>query len=193
MREIALHLLDIAKNAVEADATCLRITLRETDDRLTMIVEDDGCGMEPEFAARAVDPFTTTRTTRRIGMGLPLLRLAAELTGGHMEISSRYKEQYPEQHGTRVSATFCTLHIDCPPVGDIPSTLWTLVQGSPHVDLVFLHEAPGRVVQLDTREIRAALGEGIPLSEPAVLAWLGTYLREQYGQPCVSQPMDRTM
>lgn len=193
MREIALHLLDIAKNAVEADATCLRITLRETDDRLTMIVEDDGCGMEPEFAARAVDPFTTTRTTRRIGMGLPLLRLAAELTGGHMEISSRYKEQYPEQHGTRVSVTFCTLHIDCPPVGDIPSTLWTLVQGSPYVDLIFLHEAPGRVVQLDTREIRAVLGEEIPLSEPAVLAWLGTYLREQYRQPCVSQPMDRTM
>lgn len=182
MREIALHLLDIAENAVAAGATCLRVTLRETDGRLTMTVEDDGCGMTPEFAARAVDPFTTTRTTRHVGMGLPLLRLTAELTGGHMEISSRYKEQYPEGHGTCVSATFCTLHIDCPPVGDVPSTLWTLVQGSPDVDLVFLHEAPGRVVRLDTREIRVALGEGIPLSEPAVLAWLGDYLREQYGQ-----------
>lgn len=182
MREIALHLLDIARNAVEADATCIRITLREADGWLTMTVEDDGHGMTPAFAARATDPFATTRTTRRVGMGLALLRQATELTGGGLTLVSRHRELCPEDQGTTVTATFCRLHIDCPPVGDMAATLWTLVQGAPQVDWVFRHETPERVVRLDTRELRVALGEDIPLCEPAVLDWLGGYLREQYGR-----------
>lgn len=181
MRELSLHLLDIARNAVEAEATCIRISIREADSWLTMTVEDNGRGMMPDFAARATDPFTTTRTTRRVGMGLPLLRLASELTGGDLTVESRHRELCPEDHGTRVSATFCVAHIDCPPVGNMASTLWTLVQGAPDIDIVFRHETPQRIVRLDTRELREALGEGIPLCDPAVLGWLRAYLAEQYG------------
>lgn len=183
MKELSLNLLDIAQNSVKAGATLIRISIQETDELLVMTIEDDGCGMEPEFLRRVTDPFTTTRTTRRVGLGLPLLRLAAEQTGGSLEIVSRHRDRYPDSHGTRVTATFCKDHIDCTPMGDAVSTLWTLIQGSPDIDFVFLHEMPRRAVQLDTREVRAELGGDIPLNTPAVLDWIIDYLREQYEQP----------
>lgn len=188
MKELSLNLLDIAENSVKAGATLIRMTLREAGNVLTMTVEDNGCGMKPDFLRSVTDPFCTTRRTRKVGLGLPLLRLAAEQTGGSLTVESRHRDAFPDGHGTCVTACFHTDHIDCTPLGDTVSTLWTLIQGSPEIDFVFLHETPERVVRLDTRELRLELGADIPLNTPAVLDWIADYLRDQYAQPDVHNP-----
>ena len=99
----------------------------------TLTIRDNGCGMSPEFVKAVTDPFTTTRTTRKVGMGVPLLKLAAEQAGGTLNITS----SQGEDHGTTVRATFLIDHLDCVPVGDYASTMVTLIQGSPDIDFVF--------------------------------------------------------
>lgn len=179
MKELSLNVLDIAKNSVKAGATRIDITLVTVDSLLTLTITDDGCGMTPETLATVMDPFYTTRTTRRVGMGLPLLVLAAEQTGGSVTIRSRHVETHPTDHGTVVTATFHTDHIDFTPVGDMVSTLETLILGSPEIDFTLLHEEGGRRVELDTRQLREVLGE-VPLDSPEVIGWIREYLREQY-------------
>ncbi|MBO4848995.1 MAG: sensor histidine kinase [Clostridia bacterium] len=181
MKELSLNILDIAQNSIHAEATIVRIILTETDETLKLEIEDDGKGMSEEFLARVTDPFSTTRKTRKVGLGLPLLKLAAEQTGGHMTISSREKAIAPDHHGTEVAALFYKNHLDFTPLGDVISTVVSLVQGSPDVDFVFVHEMPDRTVELDTRELREVLGEDIPLSSPDVLVWIRESLTEQYG------------
>ena len=179
MKELSLNILDIAENSLSAGATRVEITLAEKPDGwLTLTVRDNGKGMEKETLTRLCDPFFTTRTTRRVGMGVPLLRLAAEQTGGTLRIES----ETGENHGTVVTANFQTLHIDCTPVGDTAATLVTLVQGHPAVDFCFLHETPRGAVFLDTAEIRAVLGADIPLSDPQILAFIGAELTRQYNE-----------
>lgn len=181
MKELSLNLLDIAENSVKAGATLTQLLLNETDTALTMTVEDDGCGMTEETVKRVADPFYTTRTTRSVGLGLPLLRLEAEQTGGRLEITSRHQEAYPDCHGTRVTAVFCTDHIDCPPLGDVISTVVTLIQGHPNTDFLFRHCRPiGEPIELDTRELRQILGEEVPLDSYDVLQWIQGYLQEAY-------------
>lgn len=180
MKELSLHVLDIAKNSVKAGATLIRITLEETDNTLKMTVADDGCGMREEILRGVVDPFYTTRTTRKVGMGLPLLKLSAEQTGGSLTVTSRHESEYPESHGTEVVALFYKDHIDFTPMGDIIATVITLLQGSPNIDFLFLHTAKGLCATLDTREMRQILGADIPLDSPEILAWAEDYLREQY-------------
>ena len=180
MKELSLNILDISMNSVKAGAQTIRITLTETAQSLTITVEDDGCGMKPDFLAAVTDPFTTTRTTRKVGLGIPLFQLAAEQTGGTFTISSRDEATHPDSHGTEVAALFYKNNIDFTPLGDIVSTVTTLIQGSPDIRWRFRHTAPGMDVSLDTDELRAVLGE-VPLSEPDVIAWIGEYLKEQYG------------
>ena len=141
---------------------------------------DDGKGMSEEFLNRVTDPFSTTRTTRKVGMGLPLLKLAAEQTGGSMSVTSRERALYPETHGTEVTAVFYKKHLDFTPLGDVISTVVSLVQGSPEVDFLFVHELGEKRVELDTRDIREVLGD-VPLSSPDVLVWIRESLIEQYG------------
>ena len=180
MKELSLNILDIAQNSVVAGASCLTIGIRERDGLLTLSMADDGHGMDAELLAKATDPFTTTRSTRKIGMGLPLLRLAAEQTGGELQITSTPKGA-GEAHGTWLTACFYTTHVDCMPLGDMVETLLTLVSGSPDMDLVFTHERDGRMVELDTRQMREMLGE-VPLNEPEVLAWAREMLTESYSK-----------
>ena len=187
MKELSLHILDIAENSAKAGAKLIGIYVTEKDGILTLRITDDGCGMKPEMLSRVTDPFTTSRTTRKVGLGLPLLRLAAEQTGGSLEITSRHIDEFPEDHGTVVTAVFDTRHIDSPPLGDVISTIVTLIQGHPESDLVFRHKAegadsPGETlsVSLDTRELREVLGD-VPLSTPEVLVWIRDSLSEQYG------------
>lgn len=179
MKELSLNILDIAQNSIHAEAGFVQILLNETEESLKLEIRDDGRGMSEEFLMRVTDPFSTTRTTRKVGMGLPLLKLAAEQTGGYMTISSRERALYPETHGTEVTAFFYKTHLDFTPLGDVISTVVSLVQGSPDVDFLYLHEMPGRVVELDTRELREVLGD-IPLSSPEVLVWIRGSLEEQY-------------
>ena len=181
MKELSLNLLDIAENSVRAGAELTRLTLTETDDRLVMEIADNGCGMSREVLKGVTDPFYTTRTTRKVGLGLPLLRLAAEQTGGSLEVSSVSREVDPENHGTVVRAVFNKKHIDFTPLGDVCATVVTLIQGHPETDFLFKHSMPGRTVELDTRELREQLGE-VPLNNYEVIRWIEAYLREQYGE-----------
>jgi hypothetical protein len=180
MKELSLNILDIAKNSVKAKATLIEILLEETAEVLTLTIRDDGCGMTPEVLAGVTDPFYTTRTTRRVGLGLPLLKLAAEQTGGEVSITSRHESLHPEDHGTEVVANFYKNHIDFTPMGDVVSSIVTLIQGNPDTDFLFRHEMGTKTAMLDTREVRQVLGGDVPLDSFEVLAWIQEYLNEQY-------------
>ena len=179
MKELSLNILDISKNSVKAGATLTQILLDETDETLTLKIIDNGCGMKPEMVANVTDPFTTTRTTRPVGMGIPLLKLAAEMTDGSFEITSRHEDEYPENHGTEVTAVFNKNHIDFTPLGDVSASVTTLIQGSPDTDFLFTHTLPFGSVSVDTRELRAELGD-VPLDTFEVILWIEEYLKEQY-------------
>ncbi len=179
MKDLSLNLLDIAENSVKAGATLTQLLLTQEAGILTFQVVDDGCGMTEEILNGVVDPFYTTRTTRKVGMGLPLLRLAAEQTGGVMEVESRHVSTHPDDHGTTVTAVFHTDHIDCPPVGDMVATVTTLIQGHPDTDFHFVHAINGEKVELDTRQLREILGE-VSLAEYEVLQWITGFLQDQY-------------
>ena len=173
MKELSLHILDVAQNSISAGATRLELTLTEdAGGWLTVVIADNGRGMTPEFLSSVTDPFTTTRTTRKVGLGLPLLRMAAEQTGGSLAIESEVGV------GTTVTARFCSGHIDCPPLGDMAGTVALLVQGAPEVNTVYTHATPRGAFTFDTREIRAVLGEDISLAEPEVAMWMRSYLEE---------------
>ena len=125
------------------------------------------------------NPFFTTRKTRKVGLGIPFLTMLAEMTGGRVEITSVHESE-GEQHGTTTHATFGKNHIDFIPLGDMTETLKTLIQGSPEIDFEYLHRTEQGEVTLSTRELREVLGEDISLGEPEILAWIGSYLEEQY-------------
>ena len=166
-----MHILDVLENAIEAGATRIALTIEEDTalDRLTIEVQDNGRGMPSELAARALDPFVTSRQTRHVGLGLPLLAAAAERAGGGLEIRSA------EGVGTVVRATFQLSHWDRAPLGDLASTLLATLLSQTAPELVYEHRVDGRRFGCDTRELRQALGD-IPLSHPKVRAWLREYL-----------------
>lgn len=171
MKELSLNILDVAKNSVTAGATKIGILVEETPVRLTITITDNGCGMTPEFVRKVTDPFTTTRTTRKVGMGLSLMKMEAQMSGGDLSIESTVGE------GTTVTSWFDPGNIDMPPLGDLTSSITTLIQGSPDIDFVFTHRTPAGEYTLDTGEIRQIMGD-ISLSEPEIIAWLTDYLHE---------------
>jgi len=179
MKELSLNILDITKNSVSAGAKNILISL-VTDEQgmLTLRIVDDGCGMSEETVRNVTDPFYTTRTTRKVGMGIPLLKLAAEQTGGSLVIASSTDEV---SHGTTIEATFDTKSIDFMPIGDMASTVSILIGGSPDIDFEFTDTCGERTVYLNTKELRKVLGEGISLGEPEIQMWIADYLNEQYG------------
>ncbi len=179
MKELSLNILDIAKNSVKAGADTVYVTLTETDDTFTMKISDNGCGMKPDFLRTVTDPFSTTRTTRKVGMGIPFLKLAAEQTGGSFSIESKHESDYPEDHGTVTTAVFFKNSIDFTPLGDIVSSITTLIQGSPDIRWVFSHTSPENEVSLDTQELKEVLGD-VPLDNLEVILWIKGYLTEAY-------------
>ena len=179
MKEISLNILDIAENSVKAGATLTKISVLEKGETLTLVIKDNGSGMTDEVLKTVSNPFYTTRTTRKVGMGIPLLKLAAEMTGGSVTIESKHYSDYPTDHGTVVTAIFYKNHIDCTPLGDVVSSMTTLIQGHPDIDFLFIHEIEDKEIKLDTREIREVL-EGIPLNTYEVLQWAQEFLMEQY-------------
>lgn len=181
MKELSLNILDIAQNSLTARSTLVEITLEETAETLRITVRDNGCGMSAEMVGRVTDPFCTSRKTRKVGLGIPFFKLAAEQTGGSLDLESVPEEQSPDAHGTVISGLFYKNHLDFTPLGDIISTLCTLIQGCGSVDIVYRHTMTGGEVELDTRELRAMLGD-IPLSEPEILVWIRDNLTEQYAE-----------
>lgn len=172
MRELSLHILDIAENGITAGARCITITVEESPaaDRMTIRVHDDGRGMSREKACRLEDPFVTTRTTRRVGLGLSLLAAAARRCDGEARVTTA------PGRGTEVTAVFRRSHIDRAPLGDVAATLEMLIVGNPQVDFVYSHRIDERVFTLDTRELRREPA-GVEPSDPMVAHKLTEYVR----------------
>ena len=177
MKEISLNILDITKNSVKAGASLVKLMLN-TDETgiLTVTIIDNGCGMDKQMLDNVTDPFCTTRTTRKVGLGLPLLKMAAELTGGSLDIRSSTEAG---NSGTTVIAVFDTKSIDCMPMGDIVSTVCILIAGSPEIDFEFSDIDMNRNVTLNTADLKAVLGD-VSLAEPEIQMWIKEYLQEQY-------------
>ncbi|MBS7298935.1 MAG: ATP-binding protein [Eubacteriales bacterium] len=173
MEELSLHILDIVQNSVAAKAELIEVEIVEDieADTLTITITDNGCGMSEEMVKKVVDPFTTGRKTRRVGLGIPLFKLAAELTGGDFEIESELGK------GTRILARFGHSHIDRQPLGDIASTMHQLIVMNENTDFLYVHKVNGNEFKLDTREVKEILG-GVSLAEYEVMVWLLEYLKE---------------
>jgi signal transduction histidine kinase len=173
MREIALHLLDLVQNSIQAGAELVSIHLTMDGDGLLKItIEDDGKGMDGETLERALSPFGTSRTTRKVGLGIPMTQDRALGTGGSFEVSSTLGK------GTRVCAGFNTRHIDCPPVGNLRDTLLSLILANPDRPDFTLHlESPAAKEALDTRQIKQVL-HPIPINTPDAAQWLSDTIQE---------------
>lgn len=172
MVELSLNILDIIQNSVVAGATLIQVRIEEGNGLLAFTVEDNGCGMSPEFLQRAVDPFTTTRTTRKVGFGLPLVKQMCEMCDGSFAIESQ------EGIGTKLHASFGLEHIDRPPLGDIAGTMLAAILSNAQLDFLFIYAVDGQeAYELDTRDVKEVL-EGMPLSDPAVIGWLRENLSE---------------
>lgn len=167
MEDLSLHILDVAENGITAGADLVRITVREDlgSDRLEITVEDNGRGMDAEFLRRVLDPFVTTRTTRKVGLGLSLFQQSAQEAGGDLRIESTPGK------GTKVTVCMSHSHIDRKPMGNLADTLVTLIEGNPGVDFVYSHRKNGGEYLFDTREIRTELEE-IPINNPAVVGFI---------------------
>ncbi len=167
LRELSLHLLDIAENSVNARAKNIDILVSEDSrsDRLTMMITDDGIGMDAETAARVTDPFVTSRTTRKVGLGLPFLKMAAESCGGFLTLESK------KGVGTRVKVEFQRSHIDRMPLGDLASTFLNLLVGYPDINWILNYRKDEKNFCLNDQELKKELF-GIPLSDATVLSFL---------------------
>ena len=174
MRELSLNVMDVAQNSVRAKANIVKITVIESDkdDMLSITIEDDGCGMTEEQVNQVIDPFFTTRTTRKVGLGIPLFKLSAEQSGGSFDIKSKVNE------GTTTKASYVKSHVDMTPLGDINSTIEILIRCNPDIDFVFTHTTDKGSFTLDTRELKEVLGD-VSLDTPDVLEWIKQYLEEQ--------------
>lgn len=169
LEDLSAHVLDISENSTRAGATKIEVIIKEDDkdDLLLFSVQDNGKGMTPEFAAKVTDPFTTTRTTRRVGMGLPFLRQSCELCGGELKIESAVGV------GTKTTASFMLSSVDRPPLGDVPASVMTLIMGSPEVHWIFRYIVNEGEYTLDTDELLEALdGDRSMLGTPDVGMWI---------------------
>jgi hypothetical protein len=172
MEDLALHILDIARNGAEAGATRIEIRVEEdaASDTLRIIVTDNGRGMDAETAGRAIDPFFTTRRTRVVGLGLPLLRQSAEAAGGRLTVTSQ------PGAGTQVEAVFGLSNVDRAPLGDVETTVLVLLASHPDVDLDWTHRRGPQEYSLATADLRSAL-DGASIASPAGLALLRSAVR----------------
>ena len=173
MKELSLYILDLVQNSLRAEATHISISVKDSvsKDQLEIIIEDNGHGMDSEFLAKVTSPFATTRTTREMGMGIPFFQMAAQITGGTLQIDST------PGYGTTLCGVFVRSHLDTPPLGDMVETLITLVQGAPDVEFIYCYQTDSQTLTFDTREIREVL-EDVPLNTPDVLGWIRDYLKE---------------
>lgn len=173
MPEISLNILDVAENSTRAGASLITITVHTdtVSDRLAITIADNGCGMTAKQVAQVTDPFFTSRTTRKVGLGVPFFQYAAQSTGGSFSIESQ------PGVGTTVTAVFVLSHIDRMPLGDITSTIHTLIVYHPESDFIYHYIYDEASFTLDTREFREVLGN-IPFDTPEISAYIKEYLTE---------------
>ncbi len=173
MREIALHILDIVQNSIVAGATEISVDICEdiTKDIMTVVITDDGCGMSEEFLKDVTNPFTTKRTTRKVGLGIPLFKLAAENAGGSFKIKSEVGK------GTIVTASFVHSHIDRQPLGNMAETLLGLLTAYENVNFIYKHTVDEKDFIFDSAKVKEILGD-VSFSTPDVYMWLSEYITE---------------
>ncbi len=177
MRELSLNILDIAQNSISAGASLTEIVVDEnTKDKTLLIgIYDNGCGMTEEQVKSVIDPFFTTRTTRKVGMGIPLFKMSCEQTGGKFTIESE------KGVGTKINALYKTDSIDFTPLGDIAATIVTIVSMNADKEFLYRRVLDDKEFIFSTVEIKKIL-DGVPLSEPSVMNWIEEYLNEQYNE-----------
>ncbi len=177
MRELSLNILDIAQNSIAAGASLTEIVVEENTAGKTLLIGiyDNGKGMTEEQVRNVQDPFFTTRTTRKVGMGIPLFKMAAEQTGGSFSIESQ------PGVGTRVEARFKTDSIDFTPLGDMSSTIATIVCMNEDKDFIYTRVVDDAEFKFSSADIKTVL-DGVPLSEPSVMSWVEGYISEQTEQ-----------
>jgi hypothetical protein len=173
VEDLSLHILDIAENSIEAGARAVEIRIEEDmeNDKLTLVVKDDGKGMSEEVLLRVEDPFFTGKKGKRFGLGIPLLKQSALECGGGFEIRSRAGE------GTTLRAIFVGSHIDRKPLGDLGATMATLIAGHPEIEYSISYEKGGAGYRFDTAALKAVL-EGVPVNEPAVVRLIKSDINE---------------
>lgn len=173
MKELSLNILDISHNSIKAKATEISITISESveKDLISIEIKDNGCGMDADFVSKITDPFVTTRSTRKVGLGIPLIRQAALDTDGSFKIDSEIGV------GTTLYASFKLMHLDRAPLGDISSTITSLIMAAPDIRYIYTHLTDSGSFVLDTDELKAEL-EGISLAEPEIILWIGEYIKE---------------
>lgn len=173
MPEISLNVLDVAENSTRAGASLVTITVEAdtSKDTLTIVIDDNGCGMTPEQVEHVTDPFFTTRKTRRVGLGVPFFKLAAEMSGGSFSITSE------PGVGTTVTAVFGLSHVDRMPLGDMTSTMHSLITMHEDTDFLYRYTYDGDSFELSTAEMREVLG-GVSFNEPEVSQYIREFLRE---------------
>jgi hypothetical protein len=173
MPEISLNVLDVAENSTKAGAALVEISvdINVKENCLTIVIKDNGCGMTEEQLSHVTDPFFTTRTTRKVGLGVPFFKEAAEDTGGSFEIRSK------KNVGTTVRAVFVLDSIDRMPLGDMPQTMHDLIVYHPGTDFLYTYRYNDRSFVLDTREFREIIGD-VPFNTPEISSYIMDYLKE---------------
>ena len=173
MLTLADHILDITENSVRAGAKLIEISIDEDshNDLLTIEIKDNGHGMSRDVLQKVLDPFYTTKTVRRVGLGLPLLKDAAERSGGTFLLESQ------ENSGTTVKATFGLRHLDRQPLGDIRNTIIILIIANSGVDFFYKHRHNDRRFEMDTREIRKEIDD-IPINHPEIIKYIRGVIEE---------------
>ncbi len=177
MQEIAMTILDIVYNSIRAKASLIKILIKDSikDNVIDILVEDDGCGMDEEAIRHVIDPFYTTRTTRKVGLGVPLFKQMVEDTGGQFHIESKVGI------GTKIQGCFVKNHLDTPPMGDIIETMMTLLQADESIDYYFEYTTDENSFIFDTKQIKEVL-DGVKINEPEILLWLKNYMKEGLNQ-----------
>ena len=173
MRDLSLHLLDIIQNSIAADASKIITTIyaNQSDDELGIIVEDNGHGMDKELLDKVTDPFVTTRKTRNIGIGIPLLKSSSEMAGGRLDIDSTRGK------GTVLKSTFKIGHIDRLPLGDVSDTFVSLIAARPDIEYELKLYNGNESYLFNSFEIKEKLGD-VPITEYEVLAWIREFINE---------------
>jgi len=174
MNELSLNVLDIAQNSIVADATLVEIDVEEdsNEDRIIIRVKDNGKGMSEDFLKAVEDPFITTRTTRKIGLGISFLKEAAEMTGGSITLESELGV------GTTVTATFVMSNIDRQPIGNLTETIIILVTLNTEIDFIIRYKVNENEFVFSTVEVKELLGEEASLNAPAIVVFLTEYVSE---------------
>ncbi len=173
MKELSLHILDITTNSIDAGADIIeiKVEINTNEDYFRISIKDNGKGISENNQRQVINPFYTTRKIRNVGLGIPLLKAAAEQCEGFLKIQSE------ENVGTEVTAEFKNSHIDRAPLGKIEESILTILNFNEKFDLIYIHDINGKRFVFDTREIKEILGE-VDIRTPKVLMWIKDYIRE---------------